>query len=440
MTHPDSETLYLAATGRLNPDTAALMSGHLAECPPCAESERELRALGEGLAESENLKLAEVFQKEERAPKQFPYELVGLSSQEAQSYAERLLATPAEDREALVQSDRRFLDSQTFYAAAKIVVAQTERQPQPALLDALYLHKLAARLPKGGGQFDDRNYVLGEMALTVARAYRVLDQTELAERWLDTAEKSFKATINPAPSMARAKLVRVVIRLHQRREQEALALCQDADPVLTRYEMQDELWRSRFLKATCLDSLGRSREAIPLLEHAIEYFQSARNQEFAARALQALANIYADSGAFAKATPLMESAAEYFRETGNRVALLQVKWGIAEAVRVSGNLRTSVPLFEEIIQGYFDLEMPNWAAGLRLIQAETLLQLDRPAEAEWQVRQALPYLDHPDARPEATAAILLLKRALATQKLDADTVRKSRAALETLQPRKPGRQ
>jgi tetratricopeptide (TPR) repeat protein len=430
MTHPDSETLYLAATGRLDPGMAATMSGHLAECPPCAESERELRALGEGLAESENLKLAEVIAKEGKEPRPFPYELVGLSAEEAQSYAERLLGTPEKDRDDLVASDRRFLDSQTFYAAAKLVVTQTEREPQPALREALYLHKLATQLGRGHGQFDDRNYVIGEMALTVARAYRVLDQTELAERWLDIAEKAFKETINPAPVMAKAKLVQTLVRIHQRREQEALDLCRETEAVFSRYEMQDELWRSRFLGAICLDALGRPREAIPMLEQAIDYFETTGNHEFAARSLQTLGNIHADSGAFAEATPLMERAAEFFKETGNRVALLQVKWGLAEAVRVSGNLRASVPLFEEIIQGYFELQMPNWAAGLRLVQAESLLELDRPAEAEWQVRQALPYLDHPDARPEAIAAVLLLKRAVESRKVDRDSVRRVREALE----------
>jgi tetratricopeptide (TPR) repeat protein len=430
MTHPDSETLYLAATGRLDPGMAATMSGHLAECPPCAESERELRALGEGLAESENLKLAEVIAKEGKEPRPFPYELVGLSAEEAQSYAERLLGTPEKERDDLVASDRRFLDSQTFYAAAKIVVAQTEREPQPALLAALYLHKLATRLPKTRGQFDDRNYVLGEMALTVGRAYRVLDQTELAERWLDTAEKAFKATINPAPVMAKAKLVRTLVRIHQRREQEALDLCRETEAVFSRYEMQDELWRSRFLQAYCLNVLGCATDAIPLLERAIDHFERTGNGEFAARSLQVLGNIYAESGAFAKAAPLLERSAEFFKQAGNRVALLQVKWGLADAVRLSGSLQASVPLFEEIIQGYLELQMPNWSAGLRLIQAETLLQLERPAEAEWQVRQALPYLDRPDARPEAMAAVVLLKRAVESRKVDRDCVRRAREALE----------
>jgi tetratricopeptide (TPR) repeat protein len=347
-------------------------------------------------------------------------------SDAARALAEKLLTTPRGEWSAAIEADASLLEPETLLAACEVIVKKIDRSPKDALEDAEALYQLAS---SSGVLTAIGPDVLGEMALTVARAYRVLDQTELAERWLDTAEKSFKETINPAPCMAKAKLLRVLVRIHQRREQEGLALCREAEAVLNRYGMQDELWRSRFLGAICLDALGRPREAIPMLEQAIDYFETTGNHEFAARSLQTLGNIHADSGAFAEATPLMERAADYFRQTGNRVALLQVKWGIAEAVRVSGNLRASVPLFEEIIQGYFELQMPNWAAGLRLIQAETLLQLERPAEAEWQVRQALPYLDHPDGAPEAAAAILLLKKALDMRRLEVGVLRQARSTL-----------
>jgi tetratricopeptide (TPR) repeat protein len=349
---------------------------------------------------------------------------------EGRDHARELLSLPRTDWEGALRFHPEYRIPETFYAAADLIAAKTEREPRPALEDALELYRLLEPMAREIAEFDEPDSLLGEAALVVGRAYRILDATELAETWLDRAVDAFSRSSDAEPELAKAKLLRVVVRIHQNREEEGLAMCREADPVLSRYGMQDELWRSRVLQAYCLNVLGCPTDAIPLLERAIDHFERTGNGEFAARSLQVLGNIYAESGAFAKAAPLLERSAEFFKQAGNRVALLQVKWGLADAVRLSGSLQASVPLFEEIIQGYLELQMPNWSAGLRLIQAETLLQLERPAEAEWQVRQALPYLDRPDARPEAMAAVVLLKRAVESRKVDRDCVRRAREALE----------
>jgi tetratricopeptide (TPR) repeat protein len=432
MTHPDSATLYLAAAGKLPPDADAEMRLHIDECAACAETERELKALKLGLEDAEAVDMTD---EDEAAltgvePNTVPFRYAGDSLDEARMYAERLLATPADERETLVAGDEGFLTVETLCAAAEIVYKKIDNDPQRALGDALQLYKIAKMAPRRPGVFDDRNYALGETALTVVRAYVMLDQVSLAERWLEVSERTFRQTINPTPEVARVQMQLVILRLHQNRTKEALSLARAAQPVFQRYNMEREFWKGRYFEAVCLKISGEPSQALPIFQEALVYFRSTRNLDLAARTLQSLGNLYAESSDFKNAIPFMREAASLFQEVGNRVAFVQAKWGTADAVRLSGNPAAAVPLFEEVIDDYLELHMPNWASSLRLVLAETLLESGKSAEAEWQVRQALPSFDRPDARPEAMAALLLLKRAVEMRKIDKESLRRAREAFE----------
>jgi tetratricopeptide (TPR) repeat protein len=433
MTHPDSATLYLAAAGKLPPDADAEMRLHIDECAACAETARELEALKQGLDDVEAVDMTD---EDEAAltgvePNTVPFRYAGDSLDEARMYAERLLATPANEREALVAGDEGFLTVETLCAAAEILYEKIENDPQRVLGDALQLYKIAKTAPHRSGLFDARNYALGETALTVGRAYRVLDQTELGERWLGIAETAFRGTINPAPELARVNLQRAALRMYQQNLPEALALSREVQPIFARFGMDRYFSISRFSEARSLHMMGETQQALPVYEEALRFFRASGDEDFAARVLQSMGDLYAESGNFARAIPCMKNAAEFFKRVGNTICLLQAKWGVADLVRLSGNLAASVPLFEEIIGEYTDAQMTNWAASLRLVLAEVFLELGRHSEAEWEIRQALPFFDRPDARPEAAAALVLLRKAVETRKIDRDSVRRAREVLAT---------
>jgi tetratricopeptide (TPR) repeat protein len=432
MTHPDSATLYLAAAGKLPPDADAEMRLHIDECAVCAETERELKAFKQGLDDVEAVDMTD---EDEAAltgvePNTVPFRYAGDSLDEARMYAERLLATPANERETLVAGDEGFLTVETLCAAAEIVYKKIDNDPQRALGDALQLYKIAKMARRRPGVFDDRNYALGETALTVGRAYRMLDQTGLAERWLGVSEQAFRDTMNPAPELARVAQERVAALIYRQNAAEALELTRGTQSVFERYDMQREYWVSRYREGMCLNMLERNDEALPLLQQALAAFRAMGDRSMSANSLQTIGSLHAERGDFSRAIPCMKEAAECFKAVGNKVSLLQAKWGIADAVRLSGNLAGAVPLFEEVVQDYLDAEMPNWAAALRLVLAEVHIELGQSARAEWEVRQALPCLDRPEARPEAVAALLLLKKAVELRRIDKDSLRRAREALE----------
>jgi tetratricopeptide (TPR) repeat protein len=433
MTHPDSATLYLAAAGKLPPDADAEMRLHIDECAVCAETARELEAFKQGLDDVEAVDMTD---EDEAAltgvePNTVPFRYAGDSLDEARMYAERLLATPANERETLVAGDEGFLTVETLCAAAEIVFKKIDNDPQRALGDALQLYKIAKTAPRRPGVFDDRNYALGEAALTVGKAYRTLDQTHLAERWLNLSEDAFQQTLNPTPELARVGLERAVAHVYRQRFQEALSIHREIQTVFIRYEMTSSYSLSRFREGYCLRMLGKIEPALQAYEQALSFFENSGDRNMAATVMQNMGDLYAEAGDLSRALPLMRKAVSIFQHEGNRVSLLQAKWCVADAVRLSGNPSDAVALFAELIQDYSDAEMPNWAAGLRLVQAENLLELGRHSEAEWEIRQALPYLDRPDAGPEAMAAILLLKRAVEARKIDKDSLRRAREALDT---------
>ncbi len=69
-------------------------------------------------------------------------------------------------------------------------------------------------------------------------------------------------------------------------------------------------------------------------------------------------------------------------------------------------------------------------AYTHLLIAETLLEMSREREAEWEILAALPEIDEIKMVPEAFAAIALLRESVSRRRPDSSALKQVRAYLQ----------
>jgi 5'-3' exonuclease len=73
--------------------------------------------------------------------------------------------------------------------------------------------------------------------------------------------------------------------------------------------------------------------------------------------------------------------------------------------------------------------MPGPVAYTRLLIAETLLEMNRDREAEWEILAALPAIDEISMIPEGLAAVALLRESVRKRNTDTSALKQLRSQL-----------
>ncbi len=268
------------------------------------------------------------------------------------------------------------------------------------------------------GLFDEREFFSGEFALLAGVANRLLGRRDDTERWLDRAEACFRHTVSPAAHLARVSYVRLTLRYDTRRHDELLELLPSTARTFENLGMEVDLAKCHFLEAMSLKELGRVPEATEKLEKLAWGEGCQADPAIQGMALLNLGDIRSSEGRFdvalrsyQRALPLLQAGKRY-------ATLADLKGMVGETFRRMGKYGPALEAYREAVRDYSGLGMVTRAAYLKVVVAETLLEIGRSAEAEFEIRGALPTIEQEKMVPEGFAAITLLNEAIRQRRSD----------------------
>jgi tetratricopeptide (TPR) repeat protein len=280
------------------------------------------------------------------------------------------------------------------------------------------------------GLFDEHDYFLGETALLAGAVYRQLGRREDAFRWLDRAEAGFRHTVNPAPGMASVAYARLALRFEMGRYEDVIDLTPSLASSFEKLSMALEASKCSLLLAMSLKQCGRRALALEVLEPVADLPVVRQDLALRARVLSELGDIQQLEGRNSEALAAFRKALEALGDSGLSVARADLRMFVGAAYSGNGNYQLALGALRSALIDYRELGMATRAAYVNVFMAETLLALDRPREAEWEILQALPTIEEQKMVPEGFAAVALLRESVKRRKADPNALRELREHLQ----------
>jgi tetratricopeptide (TPR) repeat protein len=352
-----------------------------------------------------------------------------LSPRDADFAARDFLAIPIDRRS---DADReRYLDSpDILLAICSNLRGRRDLAPTVVETEAIDAYRWISRPECEMGLFDERDYFLGEVSLLAAAASRQLGKREDAFRWLDRAEAGFRHTMNPAPGMANVAYVRLALRYEMGRYDDVLELSPSLESSFSKLRMPLEGVKCRLLRAMTLKQTGHHASAIDLLGNLCGEATLSADPFLGARILAELGDSQQLEGRLDLAMKAFQEALSLLREREVSLAKADLKLYVGGVHKALGALSDATESFREAQRDYQALGMRALVAYTHLVVAETLLEMRRDREAEWEILAALPDIDELKLVPEGFAAVALLRESISKRKPDTSALQKLRAQLQ----------
>lgn len=349
-----------------------------------------------------------------------------LSATEAQTQANRVLATPRAERLENAP-DLHLDDPELLLSLFGTLAKQCDSAPAAVLEETEffyeYLEALEVRYPADPILCDEREYFLGEAARIAGTASRILSKREDARNWFDLAEAWFLTTENAPANIARLAYQRLALRIEERDFPGVLRLVPHLVANLERLGMPEDAVKARFLLAVVLKESGRLEESVQVFDEIVERCRTIRNDVLLGWAVMNLAQTHAllqdpdkAMAAAAEATPLL-------RRQGNHVGLGKLQMAVGLLLRSTGSFADAIDAFRSAQREFSEIALHADVAAVHLIVADLLLEVSQPAQAEWEVRAALPIIDEYKLVPEGIAALSLLRDSLRRRQIDRNALR-----------------
>ncbi len=112
------------------------------------------------------------------------------------------------------------------------------------------------------------------------------------------------------------------------------------------------------------------------------------------------------------------------------LAKADLKLYVGGVHKAMGSLGEAELAFRAAQGDYRALELRGQVAYTHLVIAETLLEMRREREAEWEILAALPVIDEIQMVPEAFAAAALLRESVSRRKADPKALQELKAHLQ----------
>jgi len=349
-----------------------------------------------------------------------------LNPEEGRSHAERVLATPMGER-IQKAAELHLDDPEALLCLLAMLFKQCDVAPARVLEETSflysYLEKLEVRYPTDPILYDEREYFLGESARIAGAAARGLSRRDEARAWFDLSEAWFLATENAASNIARLAYQRLALRIEDRDFAAVLNLVPHLIANFERLAMPEDAVRARFLRAAVLKETGKLGEAADAFAEIASAARAVKNDTLLAYALVDLTQTHGLLGDSPKAMEAAGEAVPLLRRLGNHVALGKLQWGLGYLLRSKGDLSASIEAFREAQKEFSEIEMHADVAAVHLILADLLLDANQPAQAEWEIRAAVPVIDEYKLVPEGIAALSLLRESLKRRQIDRQALR-----------------
>src|SRR5688572_103539 len=359
----------------------------------------------------------------------FPFRpgTVWLTPQEAELEALEYLAISIEER---THADReRFLTNPDVLLSLAAVL---RRDATPAVVEreTREIYEWIARPGVTIGVFDERDYALGEFALLASGASRVLGKRDEALLWLDRAEAGFRHTMNPAPGLANVAYSRLALRFEMGRYQHVLELGPSLESSFRKLRMDVEAAKCALLLAMTLKHTGEHDRAIEFLSDLHELPALHVDAPLRARILIELGDLRQLTGQLDLAMNAFQKALGLLADRQVCPARADLKLYVGGVHRALGSLGEAELAFRSAQSDYNALEMSGQVAYTHLVIAETLLEMKREREAEWEILAALPAIDEIQMVPEALAAASLLRESVHRRQTDPKALQALRGHLQ----------
>jgi tetratricopeptide (TPR) repeat protein len=345
-----------------------------------------------------------------------------LSPEQGWAMAERVLAMPISERVGKV-AEIRLDDSELLLAVCEVLRPRLEISPTSTRTEAEFFYAFLDKPKRKIGLFDEREYYLGEFALTAGTACRVLFHREEARRWFDRAEASFTRAANGLAHVARVAYQRLALAIEERRLNEVLELAPLWVESFESMGLAEEALKCRFLVGLALRETGEVDRAVSVFLDICRQAEDQRNVRLVAQATNTLAQFYRVLGNLDEAMVYAKKALPLLKQLDNRVGLVKLRWGVGSILREQGKVGEAVAAYREALEEARAVGMRGDVAALHLVMADVMLDAGQDRQAEWEVRAALPIIDEEQMVPEGFAALSLLRNALRYQQVDRKALR-----------------
>jgi len=352
----------------------------------------------------------------------FPAAPESLSPQEGRRAAEHALEIPLSDRAARAE-ELRLEHAEVLLAVCEILARNIEATPASVAEEADFFYRFIETPVRRIGEFDEREYYLGELALLAGGANRILFRREEARRWFDRAESNFVRVANASVHFARLAYQRLALATEERRFDEVLELAPVWSDNSRRLGLHEEALKCRFLEALSRRESGDIEGATDVFRDIHREARSGQSSKLLASAANNLAQLYRLRGEPQEALDYARQALELLQRAESQVGLVKLRWCVGDILREQGKLREAIEAYREALRDAENVGMRGDAAAIHLVVADSLLQIGQEAQAEWEVRAALPIIEEEKMVPEGFAALTLLRESLRRRKLDRQALR-----------------
>jgi tetratricopeptide (TPR) repeat protein len=349
-----------------------------------------------------------------------------LSSSEGHTQADRVLSTPRSERLAKAR-ELHLDDPELLLCLLGSLAKRSDSAPAAVLEEAEffygYLEGLEVRYPTDPILCDEQEYFLGEAARIAGTAARILSKREEARNWFDLSEAWFLTTENASANIARLSYQRLALRIEERDFPGVLRLVPHLIANFERLAMPEDAIKARFLLAVVLKESGRLEDSVPVFDEIVDRSRAIHNDTLLAWASMNLAQTYAMLQDPEKAMAAAEEATPLLRSQGNHVGLGKLQMAVGLLLRSKRSFAEAIEAFRYAQREFSEIALHADVAAVHLIVADLLLEVDQPAQAEWEIRAALPIIDEYKLVPEGIAALSLLRDSIRRRQIDRNALR-----------------
>ncbi len=347
----------------------------------------------------------------------FPALPESVSVRDGREAAERILALPAADRPGRVR-ELRLENPEVLLAICEALTRRIETAPSEVAEEAGFFYWFLAVPRRKIGDFDERDYFLGELALLSGGANRILFRREEARRWFDRAESNFVGVANASAHFVRLAYQKLALTMEERRFEEVLELAPVWAENARRLGLLEEAWKCRLLEGLACRELGDAPRAIDVFREIYEETRNTGHVKLVGPAANNLAQLYRLQANPEAALDYARQALDLLQKTDSQVGLVKLRWCVGDILREQGKMAEAIDAYREAVRDAEQVGMRGDAAAIHLVLADALLQSGQEAQAEWEVRAALPILDEEQMVPEGFAALSLLRESVRRRKID----------------------
>lgn len=352
----------------------------------------------------------------------FPWRDRRLAPEEGWKDAELILSTQFGERREKSQ-ELRLEDPELLLCVCEVLRSRLETSPAAVRDETEFFYDFLDKPKRKIGHFDEREYFLGELALTAGTACRFLFRREECRRWFDRAEASFVLATNGLSHIARLAYQRLALAAEERRFAEVLEHAPRWSESLTRLGLAEDALKCRFLEGVSLRELGEVAASVEVFHQIYLEAEKQKNLRLMAQAANNLAQYHRALGDLNKSLTYARKALPLLEQLDSRVHLVKLRWCVGDILREQGKLLEAIEAYRAARLAAEVVGMRGDVAAIHLVLADVLLETGQERQAEWEIRAALPTIDEEKMVPEGIAALTLLRESLRHRKIDRNALR-----------------